>query len=310
MTAGRVRVNGVVATELGTKVDPARDVVMVDEHEVMLRDEATYLVLNKPCGYLTTMSDPYNRSTVAELVPTKMETPDSYDTGYKNAQKLEDALIGGEPMAQAAKKINAKFVALPAMNAMMKTSSGANVSDAVFDAKLAANAFALDQGIESQILETKSGFVILRVDLVEPSHLADFESVKKEVTEQWRKDEQKKQAYARANELLIKLNAGGALGGAKSVTVGRADGAPMEVLAAAFANPVGTKTIVPTGNAFYVLNVKKSIAPGVDSAKRMALGGEANAMITRMIADDYMSFLTRQYPIKINEKVYKRLIGE
>lgn len=69
MTAGRVCVNGVVATELGTKVDPLVDVVTVDGRVVSLSDGNVYLVLNKPQGCLTTMDDPYGRPTVASLVP-------------------------------------------------------------------------------------------------------------------------------------------------------------------------------------------------------------------------------------------------
>lgn len=69
MTAGRVRVNGIVCTELGTKVDPAHDAVTVDGTPVVLGAGAVYLMLNKPVGYLTTMSDPQGRRCVAELVP-------------------------------------------------------------------------------------------------------------------------------------------------------------------------------------------------------------------------------------------------
>lgn len=71
MTAGRVRVNGVVVSELGSKVDPLVDHVTVDGREVRLAERPTYLVLNKPAGYLTTMSDPQGRPCVASLVPTR-----------------------------------------------------------------------------------------------------------------------------------------------------------------------------------------------------------------------------------------------
>jgi len=70
MTAGRVTVNGQVTTELGTKVDPARDEVAVDGRPVTLADGPINLMLNKPTGYVTTMVDPQERPTVAELAPT------------------------------------------------------------------------------------------------------------------------------------------------------------------------------------------------------------------------------------------------
>lgn len=70
MTAGRVSVNGEVKTEMGTKIDPLVDRVEVDGRPVSLIAGATYLVLNKPSGYVTTMSDPQGRPCIADLVPT------------------------------------------------------------------------------------------------------------------------------------------------------------------------------------------------------------------------------------------------
>lgn len=70
MTAGRVSVNGVVVSELGSKVDPRADEVAVDGKVVHLQDGPVTIMLNKPAGYVTTMSDPQGRPTVAELVPT------------------------------------------------------------------------------------------------------------------------------------------------------------------------------------------------------------------------------------------------
>lgn len=69
MTAGRVTVNGEVATELGTKVDVDCDHIEVDGMPVKLDQGAVYLMLYKPTGYLTTMSDPQERPCVADLVP-------------------------------------------------------------------------------------------------------------------------------------------------------------------------------------------------------------------------------------------------
>jgi len=69
MTAGRVTVNGVVVDQLGSKLDPKVDEVCVDGKLVTLADAPEYLMLHKPVGYLTTMSDPQGRPTVAELLP-------------------------------------------------------------------------------------------------------------------------------------------------------------------------------------------------------------------------------------------------
>ena len=70
MTAGRVTVNGRVVTELGSKVDPLVDEVAVDGQVVRLGAGPVTIMLHKPAGYVTTMSDPFGRRTVAELVPT------------------------------------------------------------------------------------------------------------------------------------------------------------------------------------------------------------------------------------------------
>lgn len=69
IVAGRVRVNGRVATELGTRVDPHHDKVEVDGRRIVL-ESPVYALLHKPRGVVTTMSDPEGRPTIAPLVET------------------------------------------------------------------------------------------------------------------------------------------------------------------------------------------------------------------------------------------------
>ncbi len=66
---GRVKVNGQVAAELGTKVDPERDVVEVDGRRIQKKGRPVYILLYKPPGYLVTRKDPFRRRTVLDLVP-------------------------------------------------------------------------------------------------------------------------------------------------------------------------------------------------------------------------------------------------
>lgn len=67
IAAGRVCVNSAVAS-LGDRADPETDTVTVDGAPLPGKPGAVYLMLNKPRGYVTTLSDEYGRRTAAELV--------------------------------------------------------------------------------------------------------------------------------------------------------------------------------------------------------------------------------------------------
>ncbi len=68
MVAGRVTVNGQIVTELGAKADPERDHIRVDGKRLHAAEHFVYLLLNKPRGYVTTVSDPEGRPTVMHLL--------------------------------------------------------------------------------------------------------------------------------------------------------------------------------------------------------------------------------------------------
>src|SRR5437660_6052867 len=68
ITTGRVLVNGQVVTELGTKADPEHDHIRVDGKLLQGPERFTYIVLNKPKGYVTTVSDEKKRPTVMDLI--------------------------------------------------------------------------------------------------------------------------------------------------------------------------------------------------------------------------------------------------
>jgi 23S rRNA pseudouridine2605 synthase len=67
ITEGRVQVNGKVITELGTKADAARDHIRVDGKLLQGSERLRYYMLNKPRGFVTTVSDPEKRPTVMEF---------------------------------------------------------------------------------------------------------------------------------------------------------------------------------------------------------------------------------------------------
>src|SRR5438094_1033167 len=73
IAAGRVTLNGKLVTEQGTKADPERDEICVDGEPLKKRERVVYYLLNKPKGYVTTVSDPEGRPTVMDLLPKRGE---------------------------------------------------------------------------------------------------------------------------------------------------------------------------------------------------------------------------------------------
>jgi len=66
---GRVSVNSEIIRELGFKADIGKDEIRVDGKLICTEETKTYLMLNKPRGYVTTLSDPQNRPKVGSLIP-------------------------------------------------------------------------------------------------------------------------------------------------------------------------------------------------------------------------------------------------
>lgn len=66
--AGKVKVNGKVVTELGTKVNSEKDVIEFEGKRVNNDIKKVYVLLNKPIDYVTTVKDQFSRNTVVDLV--------------------------------------------------------------------------------------------------------------------------------------------------------------------------------------------------------------------------------------------------
>lgn len=65
---GRVKVNGETVTEMGVQIDEENDIVSVDDELVRPENKMIYIMLNKPVGFVTTVTDDKGRDTVMELV--------------------------------------------------------------------------------------------------------------------------------------------------------------------------------------------------------------------------------------------------
>lgn len=65
---GKVQVNGKVITELGTKIDTQKDIVLYQNKKVEIKQNFVYIMLHKPEGYVTTVKDQFQRPTVMDLL--------------------------------------------------------------------------------------------------------------------------------------------------------------------------------------------------------------------------------------------------
>ncbi len=113
---GRVTVNGLVASELGVKVVAGRDAVCLDGAPVELPVERVTIMLHKPAGYTTTMSDPHAEHTVAELVPLA-EYPGLFPVGRLDTDTTGLLLFStdgdlGNALLHPRKHVTKEYVAL------------------------------------------------------------------------------------------------------------------------------------------------------------------------------------------------------
>ena len=65
---GKISVNGIVVTELGTKVQPEKDIIEYNGKKVNAQEKRVYILLNKPIGYVTTVKEQFGRPTVMDLI--------------------------------------------------------------------------------------------------------------------------------------------------------------------------------------------------------------------------------------------------
>ncbi len=65
---GRVMVDGKINTTMGQQIIPGRQMILFDGKEVNLQERPLYILLNKPKGYVTTLSDPQGRPIVTSLL--------------------------------------------------------------------------------------------------------------------------------------------------------------------------------------------------------------------------------------------------
>lgn len=68
ISQGKVTVNGKLILEMGKKINPSKDEIKVEGRLIVPETKKAYIILNKPVGYISTVSDPMGRPTILELI--------------------------------------------------------------------------------------------------------------------------------------------------------------------------------------------------------------------------------------------------
>lgn len=160
---GVVTVNGQRVTQLGTKVDPERDVIEVNKKPLATRGEKTYLALNKPQGYITTLSDPFGRPTVKDLIDFSKD-PGLFPVGRLD-QDSEGLLLISNDGELTYRLTHPKYGVMKLYEAEVKGRVG---SDRVLQLQ---KGVALEDGptapAEVQVLREKMDSTVLRIGIRE-----------------------------------------------------------------------------------------------------------------------------------------------
>ena len=112
---GRVKVNNVVITELGTIIDPSKDKVLVDDKRIKLESNMVYIMLNKPIGYVSSLSDEKGRKVVTDLIEGVKER--IYPVGRLDADTTGLILLTNDgelafKLTHPSKRVDKKYIAI------------------------------------------------------------------------------------------------------------------------------------------------------------------------------------------------------
>ena len=138
ITGGHVKVNGVIVTELGTKVD-GNDVVMVDD-EVIAVNDFVHLVMNKPRGIISSSKDEVGRKTVISILPKEFEKYHLFPVGrldydtkgvilITNDGEFMNTLVG--PKSNLEKEYYARVEGIVVKEDIIRLCSGLKIDDYV-----------------------------------------------------------------------------------------------------------------------------------------------------------------------------------
>ena len=243
------------------------------------------------------------------------------DLAFERANKVEDALAGGDSLSEVAQRFNLGL-------ASIRTDSTGHAEDgkvvelpvveAARDAVL-RTVFTAERGTPPRLAETQDvGFLAVQVQDVVPPALRPFESVRAEVLTAWTADARRRAQEERAAALLAAVKGGKTLvEAASAVQLGAREVGgitrqaqpletiPPELRAPLFDLPLADATMVETRDGFVVAQVIEITAPdpAADAAALARVRAETEQSIAQDLEAQYIAALRAQTGVRINQRL-------
>jgi peptidyl-prolyl cis-trans isomerase D len=238
--------------------------------------------------------------------------------------KVEDERASGATLAETARKLGLKAVAIDAVDRAGRAPNGQPVAELKnFPPNVINSAFSSDVGVDNEAISLPSGgYLYYEVNGITPSHDRKLDEVKNEVEARWRADQIADRLQKQAEQMLGKLKAGTplqqvasehglAVQKAADLQRGKPGGVPESVDTAAFKTGKGGVGMAQ-GNSEteqYIFQVAQVTDPVTDAVQ----GQELKQVLQNSYADDlvgeYLARLENEYGVSINQSAVNQVVG-
>ena len=239
-----------------------------------------------------------------------------YDAMYELSRQLEDILGAGDSLEWAVKELKLPVQKITT-DVSGKDANGKELPAELKNVMLLQEAFSLDKGGVSSLVENGSGYILAQVDEITPAHQKPFDTVQKELLSLWTAEQQNEKINEVVESILKRVQAGNSLQAqgvfghfkvqnAKGVTRVKFNSLPRDVVNSVFQQKSGTKNAAlwPTQGGFVVAVVKKiqSADPGEDKVGLGAMAQNIKILTGDTMTQSVLASYANQFGVKVNEK--------
>lgn len=260
---------------------------------------------------------------VRALIRDELASDKAVEVLFELSNTLQDELGGGATLAEAARRIGATLVSLPALDRRGRGADGKPIAD--LPPGTIANAYNTPIGQQSPLVDSgDSGYLIVQVESETPTVLRAFETVRNDVIAAWKVENLRDRLESRADELVERLNKGAPLRDlAKELNLGAPSTSPAftrdgkdagtdvtrGLAADLFAAKIGGAASgeIATGFTVAVLKEIRKADPVGDKTARDALADRLIHQMSNDIIVQYNNALRRRHSVGIDQRALDNL---